>query len=255
MNSRIRGISPRRIVALVVAIACHAGILVVMLRPTASVFLTQHEPLVTEARTLELRLIPAVPAALENPTGKRAAANQTVSSTPSSLATPLREAAHEASRKAVPPAEQARSTELVSRTQPQPQPTPFPAANPPGTAHTPNPANTTPQPFPGTNPTIADGGFQQRLDDAQRAGTTHGVPGSDMRRAPAIQLINPMDQGVGAVMRSTQRLFGIPDRHCIDVEVWRSLSQDERNARHVSPSEIKAMDEKYSCNKPMGLVI
>lgn len=253
MNSRIRGISLRRIVALVVAIACHAGILVVMLRPTASVFLTQHEPLVTEARTLELRLIPAVPAARENPTGERAAANPKVSTKASSLATPLPEPARQASRKAARPAKQARSTELVS--QPQPQPTPFPAANPLGTAHTPNPTNTTPQPFPGTNPTIADGGFQQRLDDAQRAGTTHGVPGSDIRRAPAIQLINPMEQGVGAVMRSTQRLFGIPDRHCIDVEVWRSLSQDERNARHVSPSEIKAMDEKYSCNKPMGLVI
>ncbi len=59
MNSRIRGISPRRIVALVVAIACHAGILVVMLRPTASFPLAQQELTVPEARTLELRLIPA----------------------------------------------------------------------------------------------------------------------------------------------------------------------------------------------------
>jgi hypothetical protein len=30
----------------------------------------------------------------------------------------------------------------------------------------------------------------------------------------------------GAVMRSTQRLFGITDRHCIDVEVWQSLSRE-----------------------------
>ena len=54
-------------------------------------------------------------------------------------------------------------------------------------------------------------------------------------------------------MRSTQRLFGIPDRHCIDVEVWQGLSPDELIARHLSPGEVRREGDKYNCDRSLGL--
>lgn len=98
-----------------------------------------------------------------------------------------------------------------------------------------------------------DGGFQQRLLNAQHSQGVRGIPGSDTPISPGIQLTDPMNQGVGAVMRDTQRLFGISNRHCIDVEVWQSLSADELSARHLSPADVRREGEKYNCNRPLGL--
>jgi hypothetical protein len=89
--------------------------------------------------------------------------------------------------------------------------------------------------------------------DAQHAQRIRGIPGSDTPVASGIQSTDPMNQGVGAVMRSTQRLFGITDRHCIDVEVWQSLSPDELTARHLSPADVRREGDKYNCNRPLGL--
>ena len=99
----------------------------------------------------------------------------------------------------------------------------------------------------------SDGGFQQRLRNAQHSYAVHGLPGSDTPSAPGIHLIDPMSQGIGAVMRKTQRAFGIKDSHCIDVDVWRSLTPQELSARHISPDDVDKVDEKYDCNRPPGL--
>ena len=99
----------------------------------------------------------------------------------------------------------------------------------------------------------SDGGFGNRLLNAQHSQNTKGIPGSDTHIVPGIQLADPMNQGVGAAMRSTQRLFGIPDRHCIDVEVWQSLSPEDLSARHLSPADVRRQGEKYNCNRPLGL--
>ncbi|UJJ51153.1 MULTISPECIES: hypothetical protein [Rhodanobacter] len=98
-----------------------------------------------------------------------------------------------------------------------------------------------------------DGGFQNRLRDARHAHSVHGVPGSDTPSAPGIHLVDPMSQGIGAVMRAAQRAFGIKNSHCIDVDVWRHLTPQELSARHVSPDDVDKLDEKYACNKPPGL--
>jgi len=99
----------------------------------------------------------------------------------------------------------------------------------------------------------ADDGFRQRLHAAERAGVVRGVPGSDTTYMPGIRLIDPMKQGIGALMRKAQRAFGIENRHCIDVDVWRHLSPSQLSARHVSPDEVNGIDEKYRCNDPPGL--
>ncbi len=98
-----------------------------------------------------------------------------------------------------------------------------------------------------------DGGFAARLHAAQRADVVHGVPGSDTTYAPGIRLIDPTEQGIGAVMRTTQRAFGITSRHCTDVDVWKHLTPGQLAARHISPADVASAEAKYRCDSPLGL--
>lgn len=121
------------------------------------------------------------------------------------------------------------------------------------------PVATSTQETPRTSPlsandaTAGDGGFLQRLLEARPSYGRPRLPGSDSPVVAGIELADPMSQGVGAVMRSTQRLFGIKNSHCIDVDTWRSLTPQELSARHVSLSDVDRTDEKYACNAPPGL--
>jgi hypothetical protein len=110
-----------------------------------------------------------------------------------------------------------------------------------------------PTPITGNKGAISDGSFQEQLLKAQHSYAVHGIPGSDKPFVPGIPLIDPRKQGVGAVMRQTQRLFGVTNRHCIDVDVWRNMTPRELIARHISPSDVDQTDEKYHCNQPLGL--
>jgi hypothetical protein len=110
-----------------------------------------------------------------------------------------------------------------------------------------------PDPGPHEEAASRDGGFSARLHDARRAYTVRGVPGSDTPYAPGIHLIDPMNQGIGAVVRTIQRAFGIANRHCIDVDVWRHLTPEELSAHYLSPRDVDRVDEKYQCNDPPGL--
>jgi hypothetical protein len=100
---------------------------------------------------------------------------------------------------------------------------------------------------------MADGGFSQRLSAAQRAQHVPGLPGSDTRLAPGVQMIDPRSQGIGGLMRNAQRLFGVPSKPCIDVEIWSRMSIQELLARHLSPADVEAANQKYDCNRPLGL--
>ncbi|WP_157971431.1 hypothetical protein [Dyella sp. C9] len=98
-----------------------------------------------------------------------------------------------------------------------------------------------------------DGGFRERVLNAQHGQNIHGVPGSDQRVAPGIELANPMDQGIGSVVRNAQRLFGVTSRQCIDVEAWQQLTPEELSARHLDAQDVAKAAEKYQCNRPLGL--
>ncbi len=100
---------------------------------------------------------------------------------------------------------------------------------------------------------MGDGGFRDRMLDAQHSQGIRGVPGSGRAVAPGFELTNPMDQGIGSVMRSAQRLFGVTNRHCIDVDVWQHLSPDELKDRHLTAADVERESEKYNCNRPLGL--
>lgn len=99
----------------------------------------------------------------------------------------------------------------------------------------------------------SDGGFGQRLREAQHGSAIHGMPGSDKAFVPGIHFVNPMDHGIGAVVRQAQRLFDVKSRQCIDVEAWRKLTTQELVTRQISPDDVDREDEKYQCNAPPGL--
>jgi hypothetical protein len=125
-------------------------------------------------------------------------------------------------------------------------------AAPPSETHSTN-APTIPGQYAGNKVSTRDGSFLERLRNAQHSYAVRGVPGSDTPYVHSIHLVDPMNQGVGAVMRKVQRLFGVANRHCIDVDAWRQLTPQELSARHVSPGDVDRVDEKYDCNRPPGL--
>jgi hypothetical protein len=107
--------------------------------------------------------------------------------------------------------------------------------------------------FSATQGSVGDGGFQERLLDARSAHAIHGVPGSSTPLLPGIHFIDPGKQGIAAAMRKAQRLFGVANRHCIDVAAWRQLTPQELGARHISLADVDRLDEEYDCNAPPGL--
>lgn len=220
-SSRFRE-SSYRVTVLVVVISCHLGLLMLLLRPVVShrgtTPVVRNSPLVLRLRFFQPPLPspshPALPAyRLAAPAMQRHTALSARSSKPPAV------------QKAAPIDGQPDETRLTS------------ARNP----------NTS------EGDSANDGGFRERLHDAQHAHSVHGVPGSDTPSAPGIHLVDPMSQGIGAVMRTAQRASGIKNSRCIDVDVWRQLTPQELSARHISSGDVDKVDEKYDCNKPPGL--
>lgn len=107
--------------------------------------------------------------------------------------------------------------------------------------------------LPAAPETPDDGGFQRRLLQAAPGAGRPRLPGSGAPLISGLPLVDPMNQGIGAALRNAQRLFGVGNRHCIDVEAWRSVTPQERVARHISNGDVEQMDRAYACNAPPGL--
>lgn len=214
--------SGRRLTVLAVVIGGHLGLLTLMLRPP--IFYRNATAVArNNLQVLKLRFLPPVQPSSRHP-----------------ALLPQRHIAPSAqSRKASPAG--------------SPNPRAFPPAV--NTAATPFEAPVASTPIPDRNEKTftSDGGFQERLRHALHASAVRGVPGSSAPVAPGFPLADPMHQGIGAVMRTAQRAFGIENRHCIDVDAWRQLTLQELSERHISPSDVDNLDQKYACNKPPGL--
>jgi hypothetical protein len=236
-NLKDFALSSRRVVAMAVAIGCHGFLLAIILRPASD----PRDPLavvVDESSSLELNFI------LPRPTSARSSAPQTAElagrrGRPANLwrSSQARHLDADATRADKRPTNAPSSAETTA-------PSTDPVVSPNHVATDRQGAFSSPS---------GDGGFRDRLLDAQHSTGVPNIPGSDHRIAHGIQLTDPMNQGVGAVMRDTQRLFGVTNRHCIDVEVWQSLSPDELSARHLTPDDVRSEGEKYNCNRPLGL--
>ncbi|NMW23502.1 hypothetical protein HFP05_03535 [Rhodanobacter denitrificans] len=214
--------SSYRVAVLVVVIGCHLGLLMLLLRPV--IFYRSTTPVVRgNPLVLKLRFLRPPQPSWPHPALP--------------VHRPVRSAGHghatSSARPSRPPAVQ-----QAAQVDVQPHETRSTSARNQDT---------------GEDDSTGDGGFQERLRHAQHAQSVRGVPGSDTPSAPGIHLVDPMSQGIGALMRTAQRAFGIKNRHCIDVEVWRHLTPQELSARHVSPGEVDKVDEKYDCNEPPGL--
>ncbi|WP_426702995.1 hypothetical protein ACPPVV_08390 [Rhodanobacter sp. Col0626] len=99
-----------------------------------------------------------------------------------------------------------------------------------------------------------DGGFGERLSQARQGfRAARRLPGSSVPRVSGIELIDRDEQGIAALAKKTQRLFGITDRHCIDVDVWSRLTPDELSERHISPNDVDRVSDAHHCNRPLGL--
>lgn len=227
----------RRVVAMTIAIAGHLVLLALILRPSSGRINVTHVVEDPEA-AIELRLIPArrntLPALPLHSDHPRIPSR--------SIRADKLHAAHVPANPGKP-INESRSSPGSSTASLAPTLTTVVAPDQPAAAGYP----TADKGAPG------DGGFSKQLLDAQDSRHVHGVPGSDTHIAPGIQLTDPTSQGIGALMRNTQRLFGITNRHCIDVEIWASLTPDELVARHLSPADVKRANEKYDCHRPLGL--
>lgn len=212
----------RRVAILVLVISSHLGLLLLLLRP---VILYRHTTAVAgnKPRVLELRFFRPLPPSLPHLV---LAVHRLVAPSVHSHTTPP-------ARSSKPP-----TVKPAARRAPPPLATRLTSAR---------------EADPGGTDSLGDGGFQERLRLAQHSRSVHGVPGSDTPSAPGIHLVDPMNQGIGAVMRTTQRAFGITSSHCVDVDVWRHLTPQELSARHISSSDVDEVDRKYGCNKPLGL--
>lgn len=219
--------SCRRIAVMVVVLSCHLGLLTLLLRPAIP-----DQDTTPAARSnslgLNLRFIrqPQSPPFLHL---ALLPAPQLIAPTPRIHGTPQRRPSaplpvQRAAQGAAPPSEtQATSTPAASNQ------------------------------YSGNEASTSDGGFHERLLNAQHSYTVRGVPGSDTPHVAGIHLVDPMNQGIDAAMRKVQRLFGVASRHCIDVDAWRQLTPQELSARHIAPGDVDRIDEKYDCNRPPGL--
>jgi hypothetical protein len=100
--------------------------------------------------------------------------------------------------------------------------------------------------------TVADAGFQDRVHDAQHSRDVRGIPGSDRRIVRGIALTDPRKQGLGSLLRNVQRLFGITQHACMDVDAMRQLTTEELAARHLTQEDLDRQADKYQCNEPLG---
>jgi hypothetical protein len=232
VGSRDRPVSARRIVAIAVSVGCHLGLLLVLLRPATPNRTYMTAAVVNDEAALQVRFIAQTQRASRLLVPRLAAHAPGV--------------AREAPAKERMPPAAPRVTQVAA----SPREAESTDGSPTATA-----SNTPAEANQDTNfrRPMGDGGFLERMRNAQHSQDLPGVPGSDRPIAPDLELTHPMDQGIGSVMRNTQRLFGVTDRHCIDVEVWQHLSPDELKERHLTAADLAKESDKYNCNRPLGL--
>lgn len=73
------------------------------------------------------------------------------------------------------------------------------------------------------------------------------LPGSGTPIVQGLHMIDPRMQGAAGVARALQSFFGVTNPHCVDVEVWRGMTTEERLARHISSTQVEHTADEYHC--------
>ncbi|BFI94504.1 MAG: hypothetical protein RSP_00140 [Rhodanobacter sp.] len=97
-----------------------------------------------------------------------------------------------------------------------------------------------PSGIPGGGRFAPDAGYAR--DNVQLPGGMQPVHGM-----PVFRMVDPRMQGMAGAVRRLQRLFGVPDSHCVDVDVWRHMTVAERIARHIDDSRIEETAARHGC--------
>lgn len=136
-----------------------------------------------------------------------------------------------------------RSRAEASVTAPQPQP-----RQPDSSAD--NPSVPIAEAALSTEPAYIAGGGRFATPDFAR--DNMHLPGSAQRvaGAPVLHMADPKMQGIAGAVRTVQRLFGIPDSHCVDLDAWSNMTRPERIAHHVTDEQMDDYAERYHCIPP-----
>ncbi len=89
--------------------------------------------------------------------------------------------------------------------------------------------------------------FQGQLENASRGLPVTRLPGSAVPLVAGMPFVDPKMRGFAGIARTLQHLFGVPNRHCIDVDVWRNMTRQERLKRHISTAEVDRVAAKNGC--------
>ena len=103
--------------------------------------------------------------------------------------------------------------------------------------------------LPSQTPGYVAGGaeFQRRLERANHALPVTHLPGSAVPLVAGLPFADPKTQGIAGVVRTLQHLFGVPNSHCIDVDVWQNMTRQERLKRHISTDDVERVEAENGC--------
>jgi len=128
--------------------------------------------------------------------------------------------------------------------------TPFPAPQRQDAAAPPTPlrSTATAQAPPATPAYVPGGrGFAENL--RSQAAATPPLPGALVPGAPRFRMVDPRSQGLAGVVRLIGGLAGAVDPHCLDVDAWQGMTDEERVAHHVAARDIERLADEYGCKR------
>lgn len=86
--------------------------------------------------------------------------------------------------------------------------------------------------------------------DIELANQRPRLPGVDhVEGAPRFRMVPPQMQGVAGVIHLIGSFTGAVDPHCLDLEVWRGMTPQERIESHVSQEDIDRIESTYDCRR------
>jgi hypothetical protein len=120
----------------------------------------------------------------------------------------------------------------------------------PQNATTSSAASTLP-PFADGTPGYVPGGPGLGNAPAWPTSPAKRVPGGVVNGAPRFRMVDPRSQGVGVTLvRIIGGFSGAVDPHCVDVDTWGAMTEQERITHHVSGEDMTRIATEYGCRPP-----
>lgn len=95
---------------------------------------------------------------------------------------------------------------------------------------------------------VAGGGYL--TERSLRGQQNLRIPGGLEPGKERFRMVDPRTQGIAGVIRIIGSFTGAVDPHCLDLEVWRGMTTEERIAHRISADDIDAIENNYHCSAP-----